>query len=69
MPQLRYGRRPAGFSPWWKLKQLCPAAAVLLVSNVDYGSDDEDPDLAVVDGFLLKARLAGADLTVYWPQR
>jgi hypothetical protein len=43
--------------------------AVLLVSNVDYGSDDEDPDLAVVDGFLLKARLAGADLTVYRPQR
>jgi hypothetical protein len=24
---------------------------------------------ARVDGFLLKARLAGADLTVYWPQR
>ena len=49
------------------LSRACPGAAVLLVSNADYGTGGDLLRSTGASGFLLKARLATADLSAYWP--
>ena len=56
-----------GFEVARALHQVCPAASVLLVSVRDYGACDELVRGAGAAGFLLKSRLATADLGDYWP--
>lgn len=56
-----------GFEVARALNQVCPAASVLLVSVRDYGACDELVCGAGAAGFLLKSRLATADLGAYWP--
>ncbi len=56
-----------GFEVGRALHQVCPGVSVLLVSVRDYGACDELVRRAGAAGFLLKSRLATADLGAYWP--
>jgi two-component system nitrate/nitrite response regulator NarL len=55
-----------GFEVARELRHACPGAAVLLVSNADYGACAESLGAAGACGFVLKGRLASADLSAYW---
>jgi DNA-binding NarL/FixJ family response regulator len=57
----------SGFEVAWALGRACPEAAVLLVSNQDYGSCRERLRFCGARGFLLKSRLATAELATFWP--
>jgi len=50
-----------------KLGRACPQAAVLLVSNQDYGHCRDRLHYSGARGFLLKSRLATAELADFWP--
>jgi len=58
----------SGFEVARALGRACPSAAVLLVSSQDYGCCRERLGLSGARGFLLKSRLASADLSEYWPE-
>jgi DNA-binding NarL/FixJ family response regulator len=57
----------SGFEVAWALARACPRAAVLLVSNQDYGACHERLRFCGARGFLLKSRLASVELEGYWP--
>jgi DNA-binding NarL/FixJ family response regulator len=57
----------SGFEVAWALGRVCPEAAVLLVSNQDYGHCRDRLRFCGARGFLLKSRLAGVALREYWP--
>ena len=57
----------SGFDVAWELRRACPQAAVLLVSNRDYGHCRERLRFCGARGFLLKSRLASAELAAFWP--
>jgi DNA-binding NarL/FixJ family response regulator len=57
----------SGFEVAWALRLSCPQAAVLLVSNRDYGTCRERLRFCGARGFLLKSRLATAELAAFWP--
>jgi DNA-binding NarL/FixJ family response regulator len=48
------------------IQRTCPRAAVLLVSNCDYGDNEFLVRRAGAVGFLVKSRLAAEDLGEYW---
>ena len=56
-----------GFEVARALNEVCPEASTLLVSVRDYGACEELVRGAGAAGFLLKSRLATADLGAYWP--
>lgn len=58
----------SGFEVAWELSRACPQAAVLLVSNQDYGHCRERLRFCGARGFLVKSRLASVDLAAYWPE-
>ena len=49
------------------LSRTCPRPAVLLVSNGDFAGGEDVLEIAGVQGFLFKWRLARVDLGTYWP--
>ena len=55
-----------GFEVARALRHVCPGAAVLLVSNADYSTCAESLRAAGASGFVLKGRLASADLSAFW---
>ena len=57
----------SGFEVAWTLGRACPEAAILLVSNQDYGHCRERLRFCGARGFLLKSRLASVELAKYWP--
>jgi DNA-binding NarL/FixJ family response regulator len=57
----------SGFEVAWALGRKCPRAAVLLVSNQDYGHCRERLRFCGARGFVLKSRLASVRLRDYWP--
>jgi DNA-binding NarL/FixJ family response regulator len=63
---VRLGRH-SGFEVAWQLRRACPRAAVLLVSNQDYGRCRERLRFCGATGFVLKSRLASVDFGQYWP--
>ena len=50
-----------------ELSRTCPRPAVLLVSNGDFQGGEDVLEIAGVQGFLFKWRLARVDLGAYWP--
>jgi DNA-binding NarL/FixJ family response regulator len=50
-----------------ELSRACPRPAVLLVSNADFDAGEDMLEIAGVQGFLFKWRLARVDLGAYWP--
>ena len=56
-----------GFEVACELGRACPGAAVLLVSNQDYGHCRERLRFCGARGFLLKSRLASVELADFWP--
>jgi DNA-binding NarL/FixJ family response regulator len=57
----------SGFEVAWALGRACPRAAILLVSNQDYGPCRERLRFCGARGFVLKSRLASVELGGYWP--
>ncbi len=57
----------SGFEVAWTLGRACPYAAILLVSNQDYGHCRERLRFCGARGFVLKSRLASVELGAYWP--
>ncbi len=57
----------SGFEVAWMLGRACPQAAILLVSNQDYGHYSERLRFCGARGFVLKSRLASVELAAYWP--
>jgi DNA-binding NarL/FixJ family response regulator len=57
----------SGFEVASALRRACPQAAILLVSSRDYGSCWERLRFCGACGFLLKSRLARAELAAFWP--
>jgi DNA-binding NarL/FixJ family response regulator len=57
----------SGFEVASALGRACPQAAVLLVSNRDYGHCRERLRFSGARGFLLKSRLASVELAAFWP--
>jgi len=57
----------SGFEVAWALRGACPDAAVLLVSNRDYGHCEDRLRFCGARGFLVKSRLASVDLSAVWP--
>jgi len=57
----------SGFEVARALGRACPRAAVLLVSSEDFGGCRDRMRFSGACGFLLKSRLASADLSEYWP--
>ena len=57
----------SGFEVSWALRRACPQAAILLVSNLDYGHCRERLGFCGARGFLLKSRLASVELEDFWP--
>jgi DNA-binding NarL/FixJ family response regulator len=57
----------SGFQVAWELRRACAQAAVLLVSNKDYGHCRERLRFCGARGFLLKSRLASVELAAFWP--
>ena len=58
----------SGFEVAWELTCACPRAAILLVSNQDYGHCRERLRRCGARGFLIKSRLASVELSAYWPK-
>jgi DNA-binding NarL/FixJ family response regulator len=57
----------SGFEVAWMLGRACPQAAILLVSNQDYGHYSDRLRFCGARGFVLKSRLASVELAAYWP--
>jgi two-component system nitrate/nitrite response regulator NarL len=57
----------SGFDVAWELRTAAPDAAVLLMSNLDYGQSQERMRFCGARGFVLKSELATASLANYWP--
>jgi DNA-binding NarL/FixJ family response regulator len=57
----------SGFQVAWALGRACPHTAILLVSNRDFGGSGERLRFCGARGFLLKSRLATAELATFWP--
>jgi DNA-binding response OmpR family regulator len=55
-----------GFEVARALERTCPRPAVLLVSNCDYAENEYLVRRSGAIGFLVKSRLAAADLRDYW---
>ena len=64
---IRLGR-DSGFEVAWEMSRACPQAAILLVSNQDYGHCRERLRRCGARGFLLKSRLASVELSAFWPK-
>jgi DNA-binding NarL/FixJ family response regulator len=58
----------SGFEVAWALGRVCPQAAILLVSNQDYGHCRERLRFCGARGFLSKSQLATSELAVFWPK-
>ena len=57
----------SGFQVAWEMSRACPQAAILLVSNQDYGHCRERLRFCGARGFLIKSRLASVELGAFWP--
>lgn len=57
----------SGFQVAWEMSRACPQAAILLVSNQDYGHCRERLRFCGARGFLIKSRLASVELAAFWP--
>jgi DNA-binding NarL/FixJ family response regulator len=57
----------SGFEVAWTLGRECPQAAILLMSNQDYGHYREHLRYCGACGFLLKSQLASVELADFWP--
>ena len=57
----------SGLEVAWKMSRAVPQAAILLVSNEDYGHCREHLRFCGARGFLIKSRLASVELAAFWP--
>ena len=57
----------SGFQVAWEMSRAVPQAAILLVSNDDYGHYGERLRFCGARGFLVKSQLASVELGAFWP--